>query len=298
MSNATWRWARRSLPSYLLAHSVRSYCWGVAIAAGEGWAFDRQVLWTAALMHDLGLTRIRRTPLASRSRGPTSPAVSSSGAGLHPTAADRAAKAIVDHMRPGVTLADGVESVLLDRATSVDVRGDGYELVEHVRPAVMTAFPRGDFDRHFLRAIEREVGRPPGLPEHASPARDRPGGLDGTLALANDSTTLRCPSDQGPSSSRRRDAIPRAASRRTAAGSTIRTPGWSGSTIPRPRRGSRRRRRSRRRARRRPGTGLAAGGGRSLQRAIAATVTRRSAPGRVGASSCGRRTPTTRSSSS
>jgi hypothetical protein len=29
-----------------LAHSVRSYCWGAAIAAREGWAFDRRVLWT------------------------------------------------------------------------------------------------------------------------------------------------------------------------------------------------------------------------------------------------------------
>ena len=65
-------------------------------------------------------------------------------------------------MRPGVTLDDGVESVLLDRATSVDVRGDGFELVDDVRPAVMHAFPRGDFDRHFLRAIEREVAARPG----------------------------------------------------------------------------------------------------------------------------------------
>ena len=65
-------------------------------------------------------------------------------------------------MRPDVTLDDGVESVLLDRATGLDVRGDGYQLVDDVRPAVMRAFPRGAFDRHFLRAIEREVVRRPG----------------------------------------------------------------------------------------------------------------------------------------
>ena len=77
-------------------------------------------------------------------------------------AAERAAIAIVLHMRPGVTLDDGVESVLLDRATGLDVRGDGYELVDDVRPAVMRAFPRGAFDRYFLRAIEREVALRPG----------------------------------------------------------------------------------------------------------------------------------------
>ena len=60
VSAATWRWAGRSLPGYLLTHSVRSYCWGAAIAAGEGWEFDRRLLWTAALIHDVGLTRLPR----------------------------------------------------------------------------------------------------------------------------------------------------------------------------------------------------------------------------------------------
>ncbi len=33
VSAATWAWANRSLPRYLLAHSIRAYCWGAAIAA-------------------------------------------------------------------------------------------------------------------------------------------------------------------------------------------------------------------------------------------------------------------------
>ena len=162
VSTATWRWASRWLPRYLLAHSVRSYCWAVAIAAREGWAFDRQVLWTASLMHDLGLTRIARNAACFEVEGADIARRFLARAGMDPAAAERAATAIVLHMRPGVTLDDGVESVLLDRATSVDVRGDGYELVDHFRAAVMTAFPRGDFDRHFLRAIEREVAIRPG----------------------------------------------------------------------------------------------------------------------------------------
>ncbi len=82
------------------------------------------------------------------------------------------------------------------------------------------------------------------------------------------------------------------------AGSTIRTPGWSGSTTQRPRRGSRRRRPSRA-----PvldggaGTRLAAGSGRSLG-APCAAVAADSAPDRTDASSSGRRMPTTTSSSS
>ena len=157
VAGATWRWAQRSLPAYRLGHSVRAYCWGAAIAAGEGWAFDEQILWTASLMHDFGLTRIPRNALCFEVQGAGIARAFLERAGMDPTAADRATTAIVDHMRAGVTLADGVESVLLDRATGLDVRGDGFELVHAVRRGVMAEFPRGAFDRHFLRAIQREV---------------------------------------------------------------------------------------------------------------------------------------------
>jgi HD domain len=162
VSEATWRWAHRSLPAYLLAHSTRAYCWGAAIAAQEGWAFDRQVLWTASLMHDLGLTRVPKNATCFEVAGADVARRFLVRAGMDPAAAERAATAIVLHMRPGVTLDDGVESVLLDRATGLDVRGDGYELVDDIRAGVMRAFPRGAFDRHFLRAIEREVALRPG----------------------------------------------------------------------------------------------------------------------------------------
>ena len=158
----TWRWAERALPGYLLAHSVRAYCWGAAIAAGEAWSFDAQVLWTASLMHDYALTRIPANTMCFEVEGAEIARRFLERAGLDPEAADRAAIAIILHMRAEVTLADGVESVLLDRATGLDVRGDGFELVDAVRPAVMEAFPRGAFDHHFLRAIEREVRLRPG----------------------------------------------------------------------------------------------------------------------------------------
>ena len=114
---ATWRWAHRALPAYLLGHSVRAYCWGAAIAAGEGWTFDRQILWTASLMHDYALTRIPRNTMCFEVEGAEIARRFLERAGMDPEAADRAAIAIILHMRAGVTLADGVESVLLDRAT-------------------------------------------------------------------------------------------------------------------------------------------------------------------------------------
>jgi hypothetical protein len=157
ISVETWRWANRTLPDYLLTHSVRAYCWGAEIAAGEGWLFDRQILWTASLMHDVGLTRITRNTMCFEVEGAEIARRFLEGQGMAADDAERVAIAIILHMQPAVTLDDGVEAVLLDRATGLDVRGDGYELVEAVRGVVVRAFPRRAFDRRFLAAISREA---------------------------------------------------------------------------------------------------------------------------------------------
>jgi len=159
VSIATWDWAHRTLPGYLFAHSVRSYCWGATIAAAEGWTFDGRILWTAALMHDLGLTRIPRNTMCFEVEGAEIARRFLERHGLPPVQAERAAIAIILHMQPAVDLGDGVESVLLDRATGIDVRGVRFESIGAVRDEVVRAFPSGDFDRLFLRAIGREVAR-------------------------------------------------------------------------------------------------------------------------------------------
>lgn len=157
VSSATWLWANRALPAYLLAHSARSYCWGVAIARAEGWSFDRRILWVASLLHDLGLTRIPRNTMCFEVEGAEIARRVLVRRGMPAADAERAAIAIILHMQPDVTLGDGVESVLLDRATGIDVRGVGYETIAGVRDGVVAAFPRGPFDRLFVAAIEREV---------------------------------------------------------------------------------------------------------------------------------------------
>jgi hypothetical protein len=154
---AAWRWAERSLPEYLLGHSVRSFAWGAAMARRERWSFDAQVLWTAALFHDVGLTHIGRNTMCFEIEGAEIARRFLVRQGMAFDAADRAAIAIILHMRPNVTHADGVEAVLLERATGLDVRGVGFELVADVRRAVTDAFPRGAFDRRFQAAIRREV---------------------------------------------------------------------------------------------------------------------------------------------
>ena len=162
VSRATWAWAQRRLPRYLLAHSVRSYCWGATLAASDGLAFDAPILWSAALIHDVGLTQIPRNMVCFEYQGGRIARRLLVGEGMGKADADRAARAIELHMAPRVTLADGVESVLLDRATGVDVRGTEFSAIDRVRDAVVGELPRGDFDRRFLAGIRREVAVRPG----------------------------------------------------------------------------------------------------------------------------------------
>jgi HD domain len=157
VSAAAWRWAHASLPRYLLMHSIRSYCWGTTIGVWEGLTVDPRILWTAALFHDFGLTRIPRNRTCFEVEGAEIARRFVEREGMSPAEADRVAAAIVLHMRPGVTVADGVESLLLDRATAVDVRGVEIELVDRVRGTVTRKYPRGKFDVLFLRAIQREA---------------------------------------------------------------------------------------------------------------------------------------------
>ncbi len=157
ISAETWRWAQSTLPRYLFTHSVRSYCWGTQIAAWEGRTFDAQVLWAAALFHDVGLTRIPRNTMCFEVEGAEIARRFLEDQGMSAEAADRAASAIILHMQPRVTPEDGIEALLLDRATAVDVRGVEFDVIEGVRASVLRKYPRGPFDRHFLRAIRREA---------------------------------------------------------------------------------------------------------------------------------------------
>ncbi|HLX35859.1 MAG TPA: HD domain-containing protein [Candidatus Limnocylindrales bacterium] len=157
ISAATWRHAATVLPRYLFDHSVRAYCWGALLAEHDGLGFEPRILWPAALLHDVGLTRIGRSRACFEYDGADVARRFLLRAGMGPLDADRVARAIILHMAPTVTAADGAESVLLDRATGLDVRAIGADLVADRRAPIDAAFPRGAFDRHFLAAIQREV---------------------------------------------------------------------------------------------------------------------------------------------
>ena len=89
--------------------------------------------------------------------------------------ADRAhivARAILLHMQPSVEMGDGIEAVLLDRSTSLDVRGVGYELVDVATVFPALDAPAGFLDRNNIPAFLRKARHCIRRDVHAAAARD------------------------------------------------------------------------------------------------------------------------------
>ena len=99
-------------------------------------------------------------------------------------AADRSAIAIILHMQPGVTLDDGVEAVLLDAGTAIDVRGVDVGL-DRARPrhGGTQATARGV--RSPLPPRDPTGERSPPDCRAPAPAQDRPRRMDGALAVGH-----------------------------------------------------------------------------------------------------------------
>ncbi|MFD8947836.1 HD domain-containing protein [Streptomyces xanthophaeus] len=148
----------------LLAHSVRSYAFGARYAAEHGLAYDAELFYVAALVHDLGLTApFDSHTLPFEEAGGHVARVLTAGLGWPADRRDRAAEVIVLHMRDDVTAAEDVESHLLQVGTSADVSGLRVgEFGPDFTAALLAAHPRGAFGAGFLALVEDQARRKPG----------------------------------------------------------------------------------------------------------------------------------------
>ena len=148
----------------LLAHSRRSAALAVDLGRREGLAFDHDLLFVAAALHDLGLTSPfdSHTEPFERAGGEVA-RVFATGAGWSAERAQRVVDVIVRHMWPAVSADLDVEGHLLERATSLDVSGVGGddwpgELVD----ALVARVPRDGFGVEFAGSMSTQAHRKPG----------------------------------------------------------------------------------------------------------------------------------------
>ena len=145
----------------VLNHSYRAFAWGAALAAVDGIAFDRELLYVASLFHDTGIpspvpevdftvrsAALARTFLGARDISPEDQRVVTNAIALHHT--------------PGVGLDHGPEAFLLSAGAAVDVFGlRSNHIPDAVRAAVVQEYPRLGFKREFAGRFRAEAKQVP-----------------------------------------------------------------------------------------------------------------------------------------
>jgi hypothetical protein len=174
--------ATRFYSPTLLNHSVRSYLWGVMYGKAHGIAFDDELYYVSALLHDIGLTEpFDSHRLAFEDAGGHLAWVFGTAAGWPPERAARAEEIIALHMSDDVSAAADPESHLLQVATNWDVAGlRPEEFPPDARAEMLARYPRLGFRVEFLACFEDQARRKPGS---AAAARVTPGAAE--LLAAN-----------------------------------------------------------------------------------------------------------------
>jgi HD domain len=161
LTRAAGALARRRLSPALLNHSYRTYAFGAALAERENLDVDRELLFAAALLHDVGLS----TPTSHVDFTRASARVARDVAedvGLSTAATNILRTAITLHQSPGVSLAHGPVAFLLSAGAGLDVVGlRSWQLPPDMLAAVLAAHPRLGFKREFAAAFRTEAARVP-----------------------------------------------------------------------------------------------------------------------------------------
>ncbi len=153
---------RRFSAPALVNHCVRSYLFAAARAVIEDVDVDHELLYVAALLHDLGLEpAFDSHTLPFEEAGGQVAWVFAAGAGWSPDRRDRAAEVIVAHMQ-GTDPERDREGHLLDLATGLDIAGRGMDRwPSDLLREIVAAHPRLDLAARFTSCFDDQAARKP-----------------------------------------------------------------------------------------------------------------------------------------
>jgi hypothetical protein len=161
LTRAAEQQARDRLSPALLSHAHRCYLFGVALGALEDVDVDRELLFAAAMLHDVGLVTpvvdVDFTVAGARAARDVAEAV-----GLSTAATETVRTAITLHHSPDVTRADGPVAYLLSAGAALDVLGlRSWQLPPEVLSSVVAEHPRLSFTRELRAAWAAEAAAVP-----------------------------------------------------------------------------------------------------------------------------------------
>ncbi|MFJ5265016.1 HD domain-containing protein [Streptomyces sp. NPDC088387] len=162
-SATAWELASAYQSPALLNHSVRAYLWAAARAKAQAINVDSELLYVAALFHDMGLAPEFDSHTVSFEVAAGHLArVFTAGAGWPAERRERLAEVIVRHMWPEVDVSMDPEGHVLNRATALEIVGkDADYFAPEFRAEVLGRHPRLDLAAEFLTCFQEQAGRKP-----------------------------------------------------------------------------------------------------------------------------------------
>jgi hypothetical protein len=160
----------------LVNHCLRSWAWASLLAPTIDLDPDRELLFVASMLHDLGVTpTFDAHAVPFEDAGGAVGSVFALGAGWDAGRARRVAEVVERHMWQSVDPALDAEGHLLEVATSLDVSGIGFDRWDAADlRAVTAAIPRLDFSTAFNGLVHGQAER---KPSSAAARLDRSGNV-------------------------------------------------------------------------------------------------------------------------
>ena len=155
---------RDTASDLLFCHSTRVYFWGALAGKRKGLMFDPELLYTAAMFHDIGLTHgYRDSQLRFEVDGANAAREFLRGHGISERDIEKVWTAIALHTTPGIPEQMNPEIELVQAGAAMDIVGAAYEhFTDEQREAVTAAYPRGDdFKHHIIEAFYRGLKHRP-----------------------------------------------------------------------------------------------------------------------------------------
>jgi hypothetical protein len=168
------------LSTAMLRHSHRVYLWAAAYGEQQGLRYDEELLFVAAMFHDISLApEFDSHTVSFEEAGGHVARVFAAGAGWPSARRERLGEVIVRHMWLDVDPAEDVEGHLLSRAAAVDIVGRNLgDFPAAFRADVLERYPRSGLAAEFLACFQAQADRKPG----SSAARAVQSGLASRMA--------------------------------------------------------------------------------------------------------------------
>jgi len=181
LTRAARKAAEDVLTPSLLHHSYRAYRFGRALGELDGLQVDAELLFAAAMLHDIGLVNPPNGSDFTLSSMRLAREVADE-VGLSTDATEVVQTAITMHYTPGVSTAAGPGAYLLSAGAAVDVAGvRTWDLPTQTLSDAVRDYPRLGFKRAFAEAFRAEAAR---VPRGRAQLLNRYGALMAAIKLA------------------------------------------------------------------------------------------------------------------